>query len=349
MNKSELLQKCKEMGIRGVSSKNKNEILIIINEYERKQNNIQINSNINKDKFTKVLDELKIKIPKDKLRKVCKNCNELGHNTNSIDCRIYIDKNNKLRQKIKNIILTRDCLENKNIEDYCDELSTSLSISSNLCKTLYCEIPLDGLVVNQKMDINKYLNTTNQFSKKCSECNKKLLYIQVNTNRIWKGNSLCDTCWSKYDDERELIWKQIKVYKPLQCSICSKQQIYSSERYHYDHINMFNKTKSICIMINEGVDIKEICCEIDKCQILCLPCHHIITDIEHKIGFTRIKSTLTRKLNQCEITEEQHNEQMLHFQKIYEDKMNKVYTDLKFRKILEKKMSIIFKELKLNF
>ena len=32
MNKSELLQKCKEMGIKGVSSKTKSEILLIIKE-----------------------------------------------------------------------------------------------------------------------------------------------------------------------------------------------------------------------------------------------------------------------------------------------------------------------------
>ena len=30
--------------------------------------------------------------------------------------------------------------------------------------------------------------------------------------------------------------------------------------------------------------------EIDKCQIMCLPCSHTVTSIEQKIGFTRIKS-----------------------------------------------------------
>jgi len=82
-------------------------------------------------------------------------------------------------------------------------------------------------------------------------------------------------------------------------------------------------------MVNECVNIEEIYSEIDKCQILCLSCHHIVTDIEHKLGFTRIKQTLTRKLNQSEITEEEYNKQTQYYQNIYEEKMKFVYKELK--------------------
>jgi len=298
MNKSELLQKCKEMGIKGVSSKSKNEILLLIEKQE------QINSNITENKLSDVMTELIIKVPKDKQRKVCKNCNELGHNTTSIDCKLIIDKNNKLKQKIKTYILSQNCLEDKNIEDYCLELSILLDITPNLCKSLYNEIPLNELL-NRQMNINMYLNNINQLSKKCNECNKNIVSIQTNTHRIWKENDICDTCWSKYEDYRKLIWEKIKAYKTIQCEICCSIQTHTSERYHYDHLNMFNKGNSICSMVNEGVNIEDIYCEIDKCHILCLSCHHIVTDIEHKLGFTRIKQTLTRKLNQSEITEEE--------------------------------------------
>ena len=152
--------------------------------------------------------------------------------------------------------------------------------------------------------------------------------IQTNTHRMWNGNDVCDTCWSKYDEYRTLLWKKIKEYKPIKCKICSNIQTCESERYHYDHLNMFIKNKSICTMINEGANIEEIYTEIDKCQILCLSCHHIVTDIERKLGFIRIKQLITKKLNQCEITEEEYNTQILYYQEIYEEKMKNIYKEL---------------------
>ena len=353
MNKSELLQKCKEMGIKGVTSKTKNEILLIIKEKEQNQQNIDVKI-VNKltleplqllgqqklleplqllgqQKLLEPMDVLKeliIKIPKDKQRKVCKNCYELGHNITSGICKLNIDKNNKLKQKIKNYILSQNCLEDKNIEDYCVDLSILLSITPNACKLLYNEIPLNELL-DRQINIDVYLKNINELSKKCYECNKNIVYIQKNTNRIWNGNDICDTCWIKYECKRKLIWEKIKMYKLIQCEICSIIQTYTSERYHYDHLNMFNKDKSICSMVNEGVNISEIYSEIDKCQILCLSCHHIVTDIEHKLGFTRIKTSLTRNLNQFEITEEEYNKQTLYYQKIYEEKMKNIYKELK--------------------
>ena len=76
MNKSELLQLCKDMGIKGVSSKTKNEILLIINE---KKQEIITEPKLPNRLTDVVLNELISKTPKDKLRKVCKNCNEIGH------------------------------------------------------------------------------------------------------------------------------------------------------------------------------------------------------------------------------------------------------------------------------
>jgi hypothetical protein len=179
------------------------------------------------------------------------------------------------------------------------------------------------------MNINMYLKNINKLSQKCNECNKNMIFIQIKTNRIWKGNNICDGCWCKYDNYRKLSWEQIKAYKNIKCEICCSIKRYISERYHYDHLNMFNKVNSICNMVNEGVNIEEIYDEIDKCHILCLSCHHIVTDIENKLGFTRIKQLLTRKLNQSEITEEEYNKQIIYYQKIYEEKMNFIYKEIK--------------------
>lgn len=331
MSKKELLQRCKELNIKGVSSKNKDELLFILKDYEENKayiNNKNEEVNIKPSYLNNVLNELLSVIPKDKCRKVCKNCNELGHTISSKKCKINIEKNKIIKGKIKQHMITRNCLENKTIDELCDELSVILNITPNLCKTLYNEIPLEELF-DKQLDIPNYLKDINHLSKQCIECNKNMLYIQTNTNRIWKGNEICDTCWHYHDDERQLLWKKVKEYKFIQCEICSSIQQFKTERYHYDHFNMFNKDKSICTMINEGIIIEDIYNEIDKCQILCLSCHHIVTDIEHKLGFTRIKQILTRKLNQCELTEEEYNKQKIYYESIYQEKMKNIYKELK--------------------
>ena len=172
-----------------------------------------------------------------------------------------------------------------------------------------------------------------QSSTKCYECNKLLYNIQINTNRTWRGNDICDCCWCKYADIRQTMWDRIEIYKSIQCSICLSIKSHNNERYHYDHINMFNKDKSVCSMVNEGVNIEYIYKEIDKCQILCLTCHHIVTYIEHKLGFTRIKMILTKHVNQNEITHEEYTIQSQIYQKLYEEKMNFIYAQLKLRQI----------------
>ena len=100
---------------------------------------------------------------------------------------------------------------------------------------------------------------------------------------------------------------------------------------------MFDKNDSICCMVDRGDDMKDIFSEIDKCQILCLACHHIVTSIEQKSGFTRIKSSLTRKYNNEEITEEQYSGEKKKYQGIYEFKMKSIYEELTNTYINERK------------
>ena len=157
--------------------------------------------------------------------------------------------------------------------------------------------------------------------------------IRTNTNHKWKDTIVCDTCWCTYKEERDALWLKIKSYKDITCQICAKPQT-SEERYHYDHVNMFTKSNSICTMVNEGIPIEEIYNEIDKCQILCLSCHHIVTNIENKLGFTRIKQLLTRKINQ--LSEEEYEAQRNHYQTIYEEKMKSIYQNVStFKKLNE--------------
>lgn len=275
-----------------------------------------------------VFNELISKTPKDKHRKVCKNCHELGHGITSTMCKINIEKHIKLKEKIKSYILSKNCLTNKTNDDYCNELSVILNITPNLCKSLYNEIPFIELL-KREINITEYMEHVYTLTSQCNDCNKQLRCLHENTNRRWRGQDLCDTCWFKYTEERNTSWERIKLYKPVICVICNARQTNICERFHYDHLNMFDKKDSICSMVNEGLCIEGIYAEIDKCQILCLTCHHTVTDIENKLGFTRIKQHLTRSLNYGNITESEYVEQTNHYQTLYEVKMKDIYEEIR--------------------
>jgi hypothetical protein len=224
--------------------------------------------------------------------------------------------------------LSENCLSDKTINDHINELSDKLGITPNQCKTLYDAIP-DEELVNRKMDITEYLKTIADSTSKCNECSTNLVNIQTNTNRQWKGTQLCDVCWGKYENIRELLWIDVNNYKQVKCAICNIEQLHNTQRFHYDHLNMFDKGDSICSMVNNGTPFEEICQEIEKCQVLCIQCHHIVTDIERKMNFTRIKQNMTRKLNTEEITPEEYDQETMRYQAIYETKMLEIYGALR--------------------
>ena len=70
------------------------------------------------------------------------------------------------------------------------------------------------------------------------------------------------------------------------CDICNMKRQTSRHRFHFDHMNMFDKNESVCTMVSFSWEIDDILEEIDRCQYICLPCHQIITDVERKLPFT---------------------------------------------------------------
>ena len=278
--------------------------------------------------FDKVMKQIIKQVPKDKARKVCKNCKELGHNITSVKCKINIDKNNHLKNQIKKYVLSDDSLINKTTEEVITHISGILNITANSCRQLYNEIPVADLL-EKKIDIEKYVSAYNIIS--CENCGANM--IKNNTNRVWKKNIVCDGCWFKYETERNDMWDTIRKYKPIICKICDKQYKNKFDRFHYDHKNMFIKNDSVCSMVACGQPIDYILKEIDECQILCLCCHSMVTEIENKLGFTRIKQGLTRQQNTNKITEEEYKKKIIENQKIYSEKMDDIYEQLRRAKL----------------
>lgn len=262
---------------------------------------------------------------KQKTRKYCKDCGEYGHsNMIQLACPIKIMNENIMRKRVKRYILNIDCLGDYQIEELFEILSKTLGITVNTCKKLYSEIPIDELI-DRRMDIDSYIQNIKK--TKCSECNCVLQ--DITKNRVWKDNILCDKCWFLHKEERDWLWERVRAYKKVECIICGKEKVCEGVRFHYDHINMFDKSDSICCMVDKGCSIGDIFLEIDKCQILCMPCHHIVTEIENRLCFTRIKTSLTKKFNSEEISEEEYINEKKKYQGIYEKKMKTIYEKLR--------------------
>lgn len=319
MTKKELLSLCNALKIENCKTKKKEEIIELINGKSYKTDNIATNK--------KVLIELLLTVPKDKKRKVCKNCNELGHGIRSNKCRENIIKKNILKNRIEDCVLSNDVFD-KNLDEVLTNISDELKISQNMCNRIYQEIDTTQLL-ERKINFDKYEEIINGFKINCHDCNKVLINIQSDTNRVWKENIICDSCWCNYEEEREHNWKKIREYKQIICCICDNVKTKEGQRFHYDHLNMFEKYDSVKMMVNKGIDIEDICNEIDKCQVLCLQCHHIVTDIERNIGFTRIKQNLTRQFNSGEMTLEEYEIEKQKYNDIYKNKMVNIYEQLR--------------------
>ncbi len=272
-----------------------------------------------------VLGELCMLIKRDKKRKVCKDCGQLGHsNKIQLVCPIKINEDKRKREHIKKCIMNIDSLGDYNIEEVFEKIAKTLEISLNSCKSLYSEIPAEELL-DRNMDIKEYIRNIHKCC--CFDCGNVIM--EFSKNRIWRDNIVCDYCWDSHRGERELMWNDISEYKKQECYICRKIKRCHSDRFNYDHLNMFDKSESICCMVDRGDNMKDIFSEIDKCQILCVPCHHIVTSIEQKTGFTRIKSNLTKKYNNKELTDDEYIIQKVKYQEIYEKKMKSIYEEIK--------------------
>lgn len=229
-----------------------------------------------------------------------------------------------LRLEIKKHVLSTSVSRDLNL----NEISTKLGISENKAKKLYTEIPPVELIDRPLLleDIKQYINAN---IVECQRCQCKLRSINTNTVRIWHKLPICDTCWGFYEADRDDIWDSIYNQVNMSCVICNKKQNNKCERFHFDHINMFNKSGSVCTMVNEGVDLDIILKEISQCQVLCLECHHIVTKLESQLGFTRLKSTLTRKYNNGVISEVDYVKKQEEYQTVYKRRMNELYNYLR--------------------
>lgn len=203
-----------------------------------------------------------------------------------------------------------------------NDIATYLKRSELSVKTMYYDIVsarehMECCIVN--IDENDIIKLIKYNKHNCSFCN-----ISIYSNPcIWQGFEYCDNCYyEKYNEEIRHLWYLVREYSIKNnknyCNICNKKATFDnsiSSRFHYDHINMFDKSDSICKLVREGANIEDIYNEINKCQLLCVSCHSVVTKVEILCGFNRVKRQMTKEYN------ETSNEEI-------KNKLNKEYYDM---------------------
>jgi len=307
--------------------------LIGYKSYNEKYNNINIEFKKYYDKYkniyNNVINDLIKYVKKNKLKlKVCKRCHDIGHTSISINCKYNIYDKLILKNKIKKYLLNINFFTNIEIKSYLENFSIQTGIKLSKIEASYKTINQEELL-DREINIIDLMNEYDKNMIKCYECNKKLHVINNNSNRIWKNKKVCDKCWASHENERINMWKIINNKYPQICYICNTKKKYAGERFHFDHINMFVKNISICSMIYDGYDMKEIYEEIKKSKRLCYRCHQLISLSEKKFGFIGIKQNLTRDLNNNKITKEFYENEKKRLGIKYNNMMEQVYIKLK--------------------
>jgi len=228
----------------------------------------------------------------------------------------------------------KSCVKKNPFEIPWSDIGTHLNRSEDRVKLTYldyvsaeehveiCIETIDDMMINNVIEKTK--NT-------CSLC-KCISFCNLS---IWKENEYCEECYEKtFGEEIKERWSSIHKYSikhnKISCNICNKQAVFDNKivsRFHYDHIDMFDKTSSICEMVRTGITILDIYNEIDKCQLICISCHKIITKIEHQCGFIRFKKQMTKDYNESDELIKQ--EILKKYSLKYNTFMSKVYSILK--------------------
>jgi hypothetical protein len=212
-----------------------------------------------------------------------------------------------------------------------EDLSKVLQRSEQSLKNMYNElISAEDHIEACIHDIEKddVCNILTNIYHECDNCSN----IFFSSPFVWNDMEYCEACYIKlYEEIIKERWDNVYKYSinsnKNKCNICKIEATFDNKlghRFHYDHINMFNKDNSVCNMVKTGINIEDIYKEIDKCQLLCVSCHTAVTKIEHVCGFIRLKQSMTREYNNTNDIEKR-NELINKYSTIYTNFIDKIY------------------------
>jgi len=119
----------------------------------------------------------------------------------------------------------------------------------------------------------------------CNDCDSIIYYEP----RKWSSLKLCYSCHkTRFISLEKELGEYLTEKGHLACKFCGKVRNDPYD-FHFDHINMYSKTGSVGPMLFTGCNIEQIKAEIDKCQLLCVSCHAVVTHMELQYGFIKTK------------------------------------------------------------
>ena len=213
------------------------------------------------------------------------------------------------------------------------------------------EIKFSKPEINIRNMYNKLIESSEHITLCLEKCSKDVIFDLLKSNmhsctsciktfysqpKVWQDKEYCDVCYTtNFKDEIIERWEMIKEYSKSNakdyCNICHMSVEYNNQigtRFHFDHLNMFEKSDSICNLVRNGSDIEYIFKELEQCQVLCVSCHCLITQIENKCGFTRLKCNITRQYNKDKDEETKIKQEKEYLEK-YKTCMSSVYDTLR--------------------
>ncbi len=129
--------------------------------------------------------------------------------------------------------------------------------------------------------------------KKCLYCDNKVLVNE-------RCNECRDSIRKKNMEEmREYLFRK-GIYG---CAFCKQPHTESMSGFHFDHLNIYDKTDNVGFMLSRHIDMAKVYEEIEKCQLLCTTCHAVVTKMEVMNGFIRDKIRMKRGLLKTPIEE----------------------------------------------
>jgi hypothetical protein len=216
----------------------------------------------------------------------------------------------RLKDKLSNIRI-KDIDETKIIENLNEKINKFKLLRINTEPLIYKKKSNNNNKISIKEKIEKNLTYEEiieiiKSSIKICNCGNKYIY-----------NINCNLCYN-IPYEHNNIWEEIEKYNIkeglIECKFCLRNKT-SGIKFHFDHINIYDKKESICTMVRENYNIDDIICEIKKCQLLCVDCHNIVTKIERLYGFIEIKKDMKKYDG--------------NIKELYTEKMDYVYSVLK--------------------
>ena len=123
----------------------------------------------------------------------------------------------------------------------------------------------------------------------CNDCSGQIF----GESKMWRAVTICGHC---HGDRLTTIPATIRDYITTVysrgCEFCGTKV----GRFHLDHINMFSKTGGVIQMMESGSDLPTLIAEVAKCQLLCVPCHEIVSAFEESYGFFTKKAILNQMI-----------------------------------------------------